>query len=584
MNVDIGILFNVSAISAASFFAICIDERNELTKEFLDFMIKFCIKGDREINKNYRLFTMFYVKELQFIYDFNYFIIQLNNNLNNFYDETKNNLISKRRQSALDELFSFIGEAINKCGDYLNGEISEADIFREMRDRFIEKDFINKFKKEFIKRYTNEYNLKFLDGNQLVNLIRNLDEKLPYVKQNVFELLDFRMLSDFIVAKKPLIDSLKLALYNYKKQSKPCNDKIFFIISTGESEEIKDEELQKIKYEARKNNIFIFSIYLNPKIKQEYKFYDSYRTHRKEILNLFSVSSWLRYNHPLMNFFILNGWELPISGYCKLFMEVNSKQNLYKFVDIINNFCSELNNHQSNLNQESVLNSITLATINSEVYYNIIKKFEAKDQGKTPTCYANAISASILITLSRFSDNFTISEKEYFDLRDEVIAFTQKQIKHKDTFTILRIIGKKYKFELKEVNEIGARKAIMKTRICVVRFGSTSNQWNNFYLFYRLYPKCILTKEFLGKRKEGEKLKGHAVVLTEIFLNHLYFLNSYGKNWGDNGYFRVKNAEVLNAKFMEIYIEPYNYTLEQRSKFEDLNNNIKNGISKELFQ
>ena len=584
MNVDIGILFNVSAISAASFFAICLDERNELTKEFLDFMIKFCIKGDRKINENYRLFTMFYLKELQFIYDFNYFIIQLNNNLNNFYDETKNNLISKRRESVMNDIFGFIGEAINKCGDYLNGEISEADIFCEMRDKFIEKDFINKFKKEFIKSYNIDHNLKFLDGNECVNLIRNLDEKLPYVKQNVFELLDFRMLSDFIVAKKPLIDSLKLALYNYKKQSKPCNDKIFFIISTGESEEIKDEELQKIKYEARKNNIFIFSIYLSPKIKQEYKFYDSYRTHRKEILNLFSVASWLRYNHPLMNFFILNGWELPISGQCKLFMEVNSKQNLYKFVDIINNFCSEMNNHQSNLSKDSVFNSITLATINSEVYYNIIRKFEAKDQGKTPTCYANAISASILITLSRFSDNFTISEKEYFDLRDEVIALTQKQIKHKDTFTILRRIAKKYKFELQEVNEIGARKAIMKTRICVVRFGLTKNQWNNFYQFYKYNPKGILTKEFLGERKEGERLKGHAVVLTEIFLDHLYFLNSYGKTWGDNGYFRVKNAEVLNAKFMEIFIEPYNYTLEQRSKFEDLNNNIKYNISKDLFQ
>ena len=79
-----------------------------------------------------------------------------------------------------------------------------------------------------------------------------------------------------------------------------------------------------------------------------------------------------------MNFFILNGWELPISGQCKLFMEVNSKQNLYKFVDIINNFCSEMNNHQSNLSKDSVFNSITLATINSEVYYNIIRKFKAK--------------------------------------------------------------------------------------------------------------------------------------------------------------------------------------------------------------
>ena len=124
----------------------------------------------------------------------------------------------------------------------------------------------------------------------------------------------------------------------------------------------------------------------------------------------------------------------------------------------------------------------------------------------------------------------------------------------------------------------------MKTRICVVRFGLTEKQWENFNEFYRDNPKGILTKDILGKRKKGETLKGHAVILTKIFPDHLYFLNSYGNTWGDDGYFRVQNAEVINAKFMEIDIEPYNYTNEQKEKCEGVVTKVYKTISKNLFE
>ena len=77
---------------------------------------------------------------------------------------------------------------------------------------------------------------------------------------------------------------------------------------------------------------------------------------------------------------------------------------------------------------------------------------------------------------------------------------------------------------------------------------------------------------------------GHAVVLTQIFKDHLYFLNSYGTDWGDNGFFRVENAEVLNAKFIEIYIEPKKYTDNQKNEFNIFYNGIKNILSKFLFE
>jgi len=40
----------------------------------------------------------------------------------------------------------------------------------------------------------------------------------------------------------------------------------------------------------------------------------------------------------------------------------------------------------------------------------------------------------------------------------------------------------------------------MKTRICVVRFGLTEKQWENFNEFYRDNPKGILIKDILGEK------------------------------------------------------------------------------------
>ena len=232
------------------------------------------------------------------------------------------------------------------------------------------------------------------------------------------------------MSKKPLTDTIKIALYNYEKQDTEDIKKIFFIISDGESEELEEEDLEYFQKISLEKKIHIFSIYLNPNIKYEGKFYDKYETERKEVLNLFKVSTWIRYSDPLINFFILNGWEFPISGEGKLFVEVNSTQNLYIFIELLNKFCFEINNNHSIQSNDSFINGVGMATINRNVYQKIISQFEAKDQGKNnATCYANAISAGILITLSRFSDNFIIDEEEYIKLRDEIIEFTKKKNK-----------------------------------------------------------------------------------------------------------------------------------------------------------
>jgi hypothetical protein len=588
MPIDIGILFNVSPAFALLFFKICADRKNTITSEFIKFLEKICLKGDREINKFVRIFSMFYIKELECIYDFCNFIMKLNGKIDDLYEKTKKDLIATfAKTSALHDVFNFIGNIAQK------EKFDEEEFINIMRDKFANEDFVKKFLEEFKSKQLedndeNKY-LKLLDGNKCVELINNLDKKLSELSRggNILNKIDLSLnfLGDHIKASKPLTDALRLALFNFDRQSQIKNGKIFLIISSGETEDLDKDEIEIIKEFAEFNQIDIISIYLNPdKIRTELKFYDSYETDNKSISNLFSVSSLVRYNDPLMNFFILRGWELPSSGEGRFFIEVNDKQNLYNLVDILNDFCAELNNSKSFLNNDSIINSIGSAAINSKVYYDIISQFEAKNQGKTPTCYANAISAGIFITMTKFP---SIPQIDFCQLRDEIIEFTknkENEIKHKDTFQILGKISKKFRLELKVVDEVGARKAIMKTRICITRFGLTKEQWQKFNEFFKKNKKGILEKKHIGKRQKGEKLKGYAVVLTEIFNDHLYFLNSYGSSWGDNGFFRVKNAEVLNAKFLEIYIEPQKYTENEKNEYETFHNNIKNNLSHFLFE
>ena len=144
MILDLIILFNVSPAITLSFFKICADNRNAISREFIKILEKICIKGDRKINEIIRIFSMFYIKELECIYDFCKFIKKFNDKIDDLYEKTKNDLIVKfSKPSALHYIFNFIEDLVQKP------KFDEKEVINAMRDTFTKDEFINEFLEEF---------------------------------------------------------------------------------------------------------------------------------------------------------------------------------------------------------------------------------------------------------------------------------------------------------------------------------------------------------------------------------------------------------------------------------------------------
>jgi len=70
-------------------------------------------------------------------------------------------------------------------------------------------------------------------------------------------------------------------------------------------------------------------------------------------------------------------------------------------------------------------------------------------------------------------------------------------------------------------------------------------QWDKFSEFYTRNSGLPVVLDDVGP-VGGASLAGHAVVLTRCRPDRLTFMNSWGLEWGNGGFFSISNAGVLS--------------------------------------
>ena len=286
---------------------------------------------------------------------------------------------------------------------------------------------------------------------------------------------------------------------------------------------------------------------------------------------LFSLSSKVSTQSLPRTLFVKRGWTIDITNNeTNLFLQVNHPEHLREGCEVARNVvCC----------QDAL--SDMLASVDLDLYINREEKnYKAKKKQEGGTCYANAAATVLHLSLKRILGREG-GYPDFYKLREEFINRFGSD--GANTFLVLQKMCPKYRLHCQKVDLNGAMKAVTSSRPVVATFRLTEEEWDSFEEFYEFNPKGILTKNIvITARPPKTPLDGHAVVLTSFDRKSLRLLNSWGEHWADMGFFRVKNAEVLGLKFIDVYWTEEDLTKKEKSYYEKHGSNVARELMNSL--
>ena len=498
------------------------------------FYWKFCSDLD-----NGEITTLINGNEKTPFYDFNKIIIS---KINNYYKEE--NFFTQ-----LNKMFSNPLQVVLNPFNLITRKISQ-----NIPLTFINSKMINGFYSALQSKIFNSY---------------GLSSSLSFKEKDVNYIQEPKIFDSQL---QTILDSLENNREDNKKHNK---DKYIIIISDGTLIK-KYENLNYLKREAQRNNIIIITLLLTDYkkgTKRIKKLYNKFPSHLNEtVKNLFDITSKVNYNNAFAHYFIKKGWSFPEEGEGTLLFETS--------LEDLNNdsFAKDLNQ----VSYEGIDIKIRQLNYNSLIHfkYNFITKNQVLG-----TCWANAYAAAIFLI------NKTIIGRkvESFEtIRENLIKYACEKYTDGGNIQYPKVTNflKSKKVYFKDIDEQQAKYALMKGSFVVCHFKLNNKQWKNFDIFFSKEKTRteILTKEVLNKGCQRNVITskpdiGHAVLLIEFGQGFLRFLDSQGPDQGDEGTFKVKNAEVLTsyttnkkAEFFEIFIKDEDMTKEEIQYY---NNNIE---------
>ncbi|KEY75179.1 hypothetical protein S7711_01623 [Stachybotrys chartarum IBT 7711] len=246
------------------------------------------------------------------------------------------------------------------------------------------------------------------------------------------------------------------------------------------------------------------------------------------------------------------GWQIPSSGEAALFAIVCSATALEEICSMMVSVRFE--------SADVLLDVLGRWNLDEYVEYEHERTINTPSEQLGPTCYANAAAAVIYMALHRIVGRVE-GYPTICDIRTRILARFPSYppgFRFKDMLAVLmegdrnpsttnRWIGYR-PLRIQEVDETGARNAVLRRRPVIATFFLSENGWKFFGSYFNKPEnhKKILGHEHMNEyRSQLPFEEGHAVVLVRCSPDSLTFLNSWKQPWGDKGLFRISDPAVL---------------------------------------
>ena len=353
---------------------------------------------------------------------------------------------------------------------------------------------------------------KILKETKLETILKKLQNLKPHFAKDVSNLLDTILqenkdtsssrvhevidsITPYIYGRTPMLKALKEASKIFDNSTE-VNQKVLFILSDGES---TDGDPTQIAQRLKNSYVTIATCYFtsesipNPKClvdKEDLSWHDGECA-------LYRMSSTMPNTNAPITHLIDYGWELPLSGECRLFLRANS-------LDVVEEFCkvavSQLTHGTDALIH--MLGRLSLA----EYINQTNDDFKAQQQIGA-TCYANAIGAVFHLAMHRIADREG-GIPGFKAIRSRIIRAYGNE--GANTEMVVKRVSPEYRLKCHvKINEEGARKAINERRPVVARFSWKGKQKEMFKKFYERSPKAIL-------RVNDITVEGTALLILQI--------------------------------------------------------------------